>query len=415
MTSPQSINMPCENIMIDRMEYSVEAGSLRGKKRHGPFPMQTLRHVEKPTNLITDGVQRIDMRNTAYGLAARGEYGSAIQRGVQKSLPGKYPLSAAQKDIIEHIALMEANPVATQKAPIPQDPESLSHHIKSVGYFLKADVMRICKVPASAYYSHDKQGNPIDVRFENAVVIVMRKESNAIQASNGHDWMGDPISFQAYQHLGMVAETIANYIRRLGWDASAQYGPSFVNRYTVLLPPLLLAAGIGEVSRAGIILNPFLGLAFKAAVVLTDMPLAPDKPIDFGLQKFCQNCKICAEACPSKAIPTGGKVMYNGYETWKLNTQRCASFNFTNKKGTMCNACVKSCPWGNPTTWPHNLVRNVVMNAPLMHPVAIQAARLLGTTAPIPEEKWWFDMEYVDDIIQSREPIGGTNGNEETR
>jgi hypothetical protein len=67
-----------------------------------------------------------------------------------------------------------------------------------------------------------------------------------MRASTGHDWMGDPISFQSYQHLGMVAETMTNYIRRLGWQASAQYGPSFINRYSVLLPPLLLAAGIGE-------------------------------------------------------------------------------------------------------------------------------------------------------------------------
>ena len=44
------------------------------------------------------------MRNTAYGLAARGEYGPVVQKGVQKSLPGKYPLSAAQKDVIDHIA-----------------------------------------------------------------------------------------------------------------------------------------------------------------------------------------------------------------------------------------------------------------------------------------------------------------------
>jgi hypothetical protein len=95
--------------------------------------------------------------------------------------------------------------------------------------------------------------------------------------------------------------------------------------------------------------------------------------------------------------------MYNGYETWKLNTQRCASFNFTNKRGTMCNAYVKSCPWGNPTTWSHNLVRELVMNIPFMHPIAIQGARLIGTGMTISEEKWWFDMEYVDDVIQSRE------------
>jgi reductive dehalogenase len=388
---------------MDRMENLIEDSLVNKQEQQGPFPMEKVKRVKEPTNLITDGIQRIDMRNTAYGLAARGEYGPAVQKGVQKSLPGKFPLSAAQKDMIDHIALMSANPVSGEKAPIPQDPEYLTQHIKSFGYFLKADIMGACKVPESAYYSHDKQGNPIEARNENAVVIVMRKELKAMRASTGHDWMGDPLSFQAYQHLGMVAETMANYIRRLGWDASAQYGPSFVNRYSVLLPPILLAAGIGEVSRAGIILNPYLGLAYKAAVVLTDMPVIPDQPIDFGLQDFCRDCKICAKSCPSKAISTGDKVMYNGYETWKLDTRRCASYNFTNKNGTMCNTCVKSCPWSNPSTFPHNLMRNLLIDIPFTRRIAIRIAEMLGERMTAPEQKWWFDMEYVDDVIESRE------------
>lgn len=368
----------------------------------GPVAMGRVKRVDQPTTAVTNGSERIDLRDIAYGLAARGEYGSAVQRGVQTSLPGKFPMSAAQKDVIDHIALLESNPVARQKAPIPQDPETLTNHIKAFGYFLKADIMAACKVPEAAYYSHDKQGVPLKAAYENAILIVMRKENKAVRASTGRDWLGDSISFQAYQHLGMVTETLANYIRRLGWEASAQYGPSFVNKYSVQLPRLLLAAGIGEVSRVGIILNPYLGLAYKASAVLTNMPIVADKPIDFGLQNFCQNCKICAENCPSKAIPTGDKVMYNGYETWKLDTRRCASFNFTNRKGTMCNRCVKSCPWSNPTTWPHNLVRNLVMHSRLAQKIAIRAAYLLKPGKGHPDEKWWFDMEYVDDMIVSR-------------
>lgn len=349
------------------------------------------------------------MRNTAYGLAERGEYGPAVQKGVQKSLPGKYPLSAAQKDVIDHIALIKLNPVAACITPIPQDPKILTRHIKAVGLFLKADIMGTCKVPESAYYRHDKQGNLIEVKYKNAILVLMRKESNAMHASTGSDWIGDPISFQAYEHLGMVAETLANYIRRLGWDASAQYGPSFANRYSILLPPLLLEAGMGEVSRAGIILNPYLGLGYKAAAVLTNMPLIPDTPIDFGLQSFCQECKICAQNCPSKAISLGDKVMYNGYETWKLDTRRCASFNFTNKNGTMCNCCVKSCPWTNPPTWPHNLVRAMVMHSRLARSIAIRAAYLLEPGKDRPDQKWWFDMEYIDDVIKSREKAKNNN------
>jgi epoxyqueuosine reductase len=375
---------------------------LHNRKRLGPLPMDRVRRVDRPTTLVTETVQRIDMRDTAYGLAARGEYGPAVQKGVQNSLPGKYPLSAAQKDVMDYLALMPSNAVGAKIAPIPHDAETLTRHIKAVGYFLKADLVGACHVPTSAYYSHDKQGNPIEARYKNAIVLVMRKDAGTMHASTGSDWIGDPLSFQAYEHLGMVAETMANYVRRLGWDAAAQYGPSFVNRYSVLMPPLLLLAGIGEVSRAGIILNPYLGLGYKAAAVLTDMPVAADRPMDFGLQRFCQGCKICAENCPSKAIATGDKAMYNGYETWKLDTRRCASFNFTNKKGTMCNRCVKSCPWTQPATVPHSLVRSAAISFRLARQIALRAARLLGTGANHPEEKWWFDMEAVDDVIRAR-------------
>ena len=385
------------------MENQLPTNILSDKRPLGPYPMDKIKRVEQPTTQITDEGQRIDLRDIAYGMAARGEYGPAAQRGVQTSLPGKFPFSAALKDVIDHIAVMEDVPVGPQIAPIPQDAETLTRHIKAAGYFLKADLMAACHVPEAAYYSHDKQGHPIEPRFKNAIIIVMQKDLPAMHASSGRDWMGDPISFQAYQHLGMVAETLANYIRRLGWEASPQYGPSFVDRYAVQLPRLLLEAGIGEVSRVGIILNPYLGLGYKAAAILTDLPIVPDQPIDFGLQDFCQNCNICAENCPSRAISTGDKVMYNGYETWKLNTRRCASFNFTNKHGTMCNRCVKSCPWSQPNTWPHNLIRSLVMRSKLARRIAIRGARWLKTGQDHPDEKWWFDMEYVGDVIESRE------------
>lgn len=372
---------------------------LKTKKQLGQFPVKRLKRINTPTTKITKDVQRIDSRDNAYGLAARGDYGPVVQQNVKTKLPEKYPLSAAQKDIIDHTALIEPIPISREKAPIPKTPEILTRHIKAVGYFLKADIMATCEVSESSYYSHDRDGRAIEPRYRNAIIIVMRKDWNAMHASSGSDWIGDPISFQAYQHLGLVAETLANYIRRLGWDASPQYGPSFVNRYQVLLPPLLIKAGIGEVSRSGIILNPFLGLAYKAAAVLTEMPITPDKPIDFGLQNYCRKCKICADICPSGAISKGDKVMYNGYETWKLDTRKCASYNFTNKKGTMCNRCVKSCPWSNPPTLPHNIVRRMVMNSKLAQKIAIKGADLLKPGKDHPEDIWWFDMEYMDGKI----------------
>jgi reductive dehalogenase len=361
-----------------------------------------LKAVDKPTTLVTNGVERVDMRDIAYARANRGEYGRAAQAGVQVKLPERYPLSAAQQDVVDHVAAIESKAVASEVAPVPQDPAVLAHHVKRLSYFLKADDVGVCGVPEFAYYGTDKNGEPVDVRYENAVVIVMRKPWDAMHASTGTDWMGDPISFQGYQHLGMVVETMANYIRRLGWDASAQYGPSFVDKYSVLMPPLLLLAGLGEVSRAGIILNPYLGLGYKAAAVLTNMPLAPDKPVDFGLQDFCTICTICARACPSKAISMGDRAMYNGYEAWKLDTQRCATFNFTKKRGTICNTCVRNCPWTRPQTWPNELVRSLVTHSRIAQRIAIKGASLLELSNRRSDEKWWFDVAYADGRLEAQ-------------
>jgi epoxyqueuosine reductase QueG len=82
----------------------------------------------------------------------------------------------------------------------------------------------------------------------------------------------------------------------------------------VVIPPLLLMAGVGEFARPAIVLNPFLGQRYKVAVVGTHMPLEADAPVDFGLQQFCKACKKCAVECPAQAISHDDeKTTYNGY------------------------------------------------------------------------------------------------------
>jgi epoxyqueuosine reductase QueG len=135
---------------------------------------------------------------------------------------------------------------------------------------------------------------------------------------------------------------------------------------------------------------------FKAAVVLTDMPLVPDKPIDFGLQDFCKKCLICADYCPGNAISHGEKTMHNGYETWKLNEQRCHSFRVMNKKGTYCGRCIKVCPWTRPNTFSHNLIRWAVQRSGIARRFAIQTSKILKPDKANLEDKWWFDIEEVD-------------------
>ena len=202
--------------------------------------------------------------------------------------------------------------------------------------------------------------------------------------------------------LAFATEVMASYIRKLGYPASPQStaGGREGGGYQVLIPPLLLWAGIGEVSRAGIILNPFLGMGFKAAAVLTDMPLAPDSPIDFGLQSYCRECKICAQMCPSRSISTGDKVMYNGYATWKLDERSCAGYSLTNTHGTICNMCIKVCPWTRPQGKRKELFRRAVGYSSLTRKMAVKAGTMLSRSKPNNDKKWWFDMRYSNGALK---------------
>ena len=68
-------------------------------------------------------------------------------------------------------------------------------------------------------------------------------------------------------------------------------------------------AGLGEYGRHGLVITPRFGPRVRFGKIFTNMPLSHDVPIDFGVQKFCENCDLCATGCPAKAIsfsPPGG-------------------------------------------------------------------------------------------------------------
>jgi 3-chloro-4-hydroxyphenylacetate reductive dehalogenase len=372
---------------------------LLSNRAMGRYPMHRIKSVDKPTILLTDNIRRVDARENAFSRARRGDYGPAVQKEAPHA-DAKYPLSVSLADIRRSIAQTKPNDVAAHQAPIPDDPGILTRHIKRLGYFLRADIMSVCRVPDYAVYSHDMQGNQIEIKYQSAIVIVLAKEFETLVASNGSDWINTPLSYDDYLRLALISETMANYIRRLGFAASAEYTGKMPGSSAVLFAPLILWSGIGEISRAGILLNPFLGMGFKAAVVLTNMPLEADRPIDFGLQDFCRLCRKCAKECPSSAIPEGDKVMHNGYMTWKLNEQRCHSFRVLNKKGTYCGRCIKVCPWTKPNTWPHNMVRRLAQGSGVSRRVVVSADRLTGRKERGQRDKWWFDLEEVDGSLR---------------
>ncbi len=360
----------------------------------GPYPTDKLPRVDIPTTHyfkpVEEWTRRSEKENTLLEAGA-GKYGPKL-KDAQKRMTVQEPLGAAFVNIQKALASIPLNPVASVKAPIPDDPRIISRHIKSLGYFLGADQIGICKLPVSCIYTEDAGGNPIEADYKYAIVFLKRKHIPTMAASDGNDSIMDPISFQAYQQISLMTETMCNYIRRLGYDSDV----SHMFRYKTLMGQLILEAGLGEASRMGLIVNPFFGANFKSAAVLTNLPLEIDKPIDFKLQSFCENCRLCVGVCPMKAISPDEKVKYNGYETWVIDRVKCASNSISTR---LCGICTKLCPWSHVKTDPQEFA-DWDGDVYKLHERAYKRMNdLMRNDWKDPDEEtrqWWFDLEKHD-------------------
>jgi hypothetical protein len=103
---------------------------------------------------------------------------------------------------------------------------------------------------------------------------------DTMEGASGDNWISGSQSMRSYLRGAAIAGVMSGFLGELGFPARAQTNADS----DVLQIPLVLLAGLGEMSRIGeLVLNPFVGPRFKSVVLTTDMPLAVDKPIDFGL------------------------------------------------------------------------------------------------------------------------------------
>jgi ferredoxin len=310
------------------------------------------------------------------------------------------------------VAVQDGETAETADSAAFGDPAANSRAIKSLSYLLGSDLTGICEIPDYAWYSHDGDGNSITPTHKYAVVMLIDQEFDTMEGASGDDWISGAQSMRAYLRGAEIAGVMADTVRQLGFPSRSQTNVDS----EVLHIPLVLWAGLGELSRIGeLVLNPFVGPRFKSVVLTTDIPLEPDRPIDFGLQYFCNNCWKCARECPCDAISWGDKVVFNGYEMWKPDVERCARYRLTNAKGSACGRCMKTCPLNKVVTADGPLLERVAswcgINArflkPLLVPIAVRLDDWLQKGKRNPVKKWWFDFEVIDGVCV--DPPKGTN------
>jgi reductive dehalogenase len=254
--------------------------------------------------------------------------------------------------------------------PVNMEPAQATRIVKNYAKHIGADLVGVCKVDPAWAYSH--QGECFSGEFENwgkalpeplpyAVVIATAMDSDLINAAPH-----TPTSVEAGFHYAkgaFVVTILAEWFAGLGYRAEAEHH----RHYNLLMVPLAIDAGLGELGRQGYLIADKYGARTRLFAVMTDMELEPDQPADLGAWDFCRACLKCGESCPSKSIPLDEAKEDRGVTRWKLDAESC--FDYWAKAGTGCSICLAVCPFSRPNRPLHQLVRWYLKRSPLARKV----------------------------------------------
>lgn len=359
--------------------------------RDSRYPTEKLKRVEQTTTFIDeDRIPRVPKSSEMFLRAAFGDLGKpALEASKDGFSVSKAPLAAALRLALNVYSLLQRGASAPARAEGYADPIANAAMMKAAMHFLGADLAGVSRAPAWVWYSHRQDGSAMEVAHPNAVSVMIDQGFETMDGASGDDWISSAQSMRTYMRAALVCGIVGQHLRYLGFGATAHSAADS----DVIQTPLVLLAGLGEVSRIGeTILNPFLGPRLKTGILTTDFPMQTDKPIDFGLQNFCNSCNKCARECPSGAISAGKKVMFNGYEIWKADTAKCTQYRTTNLGGAMCGRCMKTCPWNLEGLVVEKPFRWAAMNMPWAAKwIAVLDDKLKRGTIN-PAKKWWWDV-----------------------
>ena len=247
-----------------------------------------------------------------------------------------------------------------QRVEMP--PETAGSRVKGYALSLGADLVGITEINPLWIYSRrgeifnnkwDEWGRPIEVPHKYAVVFATEMALDLV--GTAPHTPTTIASMANYARGAIIATQLAAYIANLGYSATANH----LRHYDAVLVPLAVDAGLGETGRLGYLITKDFGPRVRLGAVTTDIPLIPDQPVDLGVADFCRICKKCANCCPSNSIPLDDLQETNGTLRWKLNAETC--FDYWGKVGTDCNICMRVCPWGHADTFPHRLIRTLII------------------------------------------------------
>jgi reductive dehalogenase len=276
------------------------------------------------------------------------------------------------------------------------DPAETTKTIKKAATFFGASLVGVCELDRRWLYSHyydvfdmkNPKHGPLEIpeEYKYAITIASEMDYEASKSSPAHP--GAAATGLGYSMMAFSAGLLAQFIRYLGYKAIP------CGNDTACSVPIAIDAGLGELSRMGFLITPEFGPRVRLSKVLTDLPLVPDKPIEFGVWDLCLKCEKCVDYCPPRAIRSGEPTREinnisnrEGLLRWPINGEKC--LRFWARSGTSCSNCIRVCPFNKPPGWLHSAVKWGVKNMRWMDSVFIKGDDLLGYGKQAKDGHFW--------------------------
>jgi len=238
-----------------------------------------------------------------------------------------------KKDITENQYAHLDGPVAQERHEFESDAVA-AEMLAEFAWAAGADLTGFTVVSDSFVF----EGVELKQSQNHAVVLAMEMDYNRIATAPGQP-SGIEV-LRVYWRLGAVAVKLAEFIRSIGYSATAHHPRGFVGRPpTILHTRAGIEAGLGEAGRMGLLITEEFGPRVRVATVTTELALPQSQEKRFGVDKYCETCNLCIKACEGEAIPAA-KNQERGFNKYTIDAYKCLPY-FAEYDG--CNLCVSKC------------------------------------------------------------------------
>jgi epoxyqueuosine reductase len=237
--------------------------------------------------------------------------------------------------------------------------------------------------------SEDEKKRVLPKKARWVIVYTIQMSTETMRRSP--TMLGSQTTTLTYTRQTQIQAQLQEFLRALGYHG---YGEAATNALGIA-PALGVMAGLGELSRLNRLVTPEYGPMVRVFKLVTDLPLAPTKPIDAGIMEFCKNCKKCAEACPSKSLSfdrepsweTKGGWNNPGHKAYFEDSTSCRAYWAA--VGTNCGICFASCPYAkSDLASVHTLVKATASMTPAFDGMFRKLDDVFYEDYKDPEE-WW--------------------------